>query len=206
LLNTRQIRTKASDEVDFGDIMLSTPWPELLQRPGASWAEHIDELNTTVLPSGVPLKSYWDNPSFPFRIWKSHGGPKDHGGSLPVSQRPKVKYLAMARNGLDVAASLVPFFDQHSEPFRKLWGGFPPPSTGNLTKDAEHRLDDLSPGGNLGNFYFKYLREWWAARDAPNVLLLHYADLKKDLRGAIIKIADFVDVALSEAEVHPHTS
>jgi hypothetical protein len=40
----------------------------------------------------------------------------------------KVKFLAMARNGLDVAASMVPFFDGHNPNFRHTWGGFPPVS------------------------------------------------------------------------------
>jgi hypothetical protein len=30
--------------------------------------------------------------------------------------------------------------------------------------------------------YFDYVRDWWPLRHAPNVLLLHYADLKKDLQ------------------------
>ena len=35
----------------------------------------------------------------------------------------KIKYLAMARNGIDVAASMTDFYSSHTDEFRKLWGG-----------------------------------------------------------------------------------
>ena len=42
-------------------------------------------------------------------------------------------------------------------------------------------LKDFLPGGTLGGLYFGYVKEWWPFRHEPNVLLLHYADAKKDL-------------------------
>merc|ERR1719453_2107839 len=76
-----------------------------------------------------------------------------------------------------------------------MWGGFPPnyPS-------KKAMLQDLLPGGPLGHLWFGYIRAWWAAKDEPNVLLLHYNDLKQDLTGGIKQIADFVGVKLNDKE------
>ena len=66
---THQIRTKGSDDVEYGDVSYSTPWPDMVQNPGSSWKEQKDLFNTTVLPDGKKLKDYWDNPEFPYRVW-----------------------------------------------------------------------------------------------------------------------------------------
>ena len=129
-------------------------------------------------------------------MWKSHGTPK----YIPVKKFPNVKFMAMARNGLDVVNSLIPFFDQHSDEFRAMWGGFPPKGTGDMAKDREARINDLLPGGMLGALYFDYVKEWWPLRNEPNVLFMHYADAIKDLPGTVTKIADFVGVKLSSSE------
>lgn len=39
---------------------------------------------------------------------------------------------------------------------------------------------------------------YWEARDEPNVLLVHYNDLKKDLEGEMRRIADFLDIEVDE--------
>ena len=202
-----QIRVKGSDDVEYGDVSLSSPWPEFIQRPGATWAQHKAELNTTITrclgysfrSCNMPLRLYWDKP-YTFRVWKSHATPRTTGGVLPVRERPKVRFLAMARNGLDVVASLVPFFNQHTEEFRTMWGGFPPASSGDPAKDAATRLADLLPGGIMADAYWKYVKEWWAMRDEPNVLLLHYSDVRRDVAGAVARIASWLGVELTDDE------
>ena len=44
------------------------------------------------------------------------------------------------------------------------------------------------------------VKAWWEYRNEPNVLLLHFADAKRDLSGTVAKLAKFYDVELSEAE------
>src|SRR3546814_1948914 len=39
----------------------------------------------------------------------------------------------------------------------------------------------------------------WAIRHLPNVLLLHFADLKKDMPGEIRRVAAFLDIAIDES-------
>ncbi|MGA7545342.1 MAG: sulfotransferase domain-containing protein [Methyloceanibacter sp.] len=47
--------------------------------------------------------------------------------------------------------------------------------------------------------FWENVRSWWAIRGEPNVMLLHFADLKRDLPGEIRKIAAFLDLPLDEA-------
>ena len=120
---THQIRTKGTDVNDdlFPDVSITTPWPDLRQSRAGSWSEQKDRFNTTILPDGREMKHYWDHPSYPFRVFKSHYTPQE----LPVRIKggKKIKCLAMVRNGIDVAASLTTFFSSNTESFRNLWGG-----------------------------------------------------------------------------------
>jgi hypothetical protein len=192
-----QIRVKGSDQFNYTDVSFSTPWPDLIHTPGGSWREQKPLMESTMLKEiGKTWGSLWNNPAFPFRIFKSHYTPE----TLPIKKFPKVKFLAMTRSGLDIVASMVPFFDAHSQAFRNVWGGFPPAGSGNETADAETRLNELLPGNLLDQLYFPYVKEWWAYRNEPNVLLLHYADAKKDLAGLVTKLAGFYEVDLTDSE------
>jgi len=200
-----QIRTRGNDEkFPFVDANLSTIWPDLIQTPGDSWSDQKPRYSTVTLPEydDKPLKDLWDHPKYPFRIFKSHFSPLETGGVIPIKKLAErnVKVLAMSRNGLDVVASIIPFFANHSEEFRKMWGGFPEKSSGDLSKDAETNMKNMLPGGLLGHLYFKYVKEWWSLKDEPNVLLLHYADVKKDLSSNVTKVAKFVGVQLTSEE------
>ena len=186
LFCSHQIRVKGDDETyPYVDVSISTPWPDMVQTPGdkvtMSWESRRKALNTTVLPDGTPLSQYWDNPDYPFRIFKSHHLPEIFGDLIGGDS--KLKLLAMARNGLDQVASAAPFFNNHNDDFRKLWGGFPPASSGDTREDALTRMDEMLPGGIFHDWYFKYVNEWWKVKDEKNVLLLHYSDAKKDLSG-----------------------
>ena len=59
----------------------------------------------------------------------------------------------------------------------------------------------LLPGGFLSEFYFGYVKKWWPYRNDPNVMLLHYSNVRKDLKGHVAKIARFLEVELTEEEL-----
>ncbi|XP_070560867.1 sulfotransferase 1B1-like isoform X2 [Ptychodera flava] len=46
--------------------------------------------------------------------------------------------------------------------------------------------------------WFDHVLTWWQHRNDENVLFLKYEDMKKDPRGAVKSIADFLDVSLTE--------
>lgn len=115
---THQIRTKGTDDKGdlWPDVSITTPWPDLRHSRAGTWAEQKDRYNTTIV-DGKKMKHFWDHPTYPMRIFKSHYGPPQ----LPVRKKSgkKIKYLAMARNGVDVLASFVPFYSSHTEGRRK---------------------------------------------------------------------------------------
>lgn len=37
-----------------------------------------------------------------------------------------------------------------------------------------------------------FVQGWWPHRHHPNVLMIHFADMKKDLKGIVAKIAKFL--------------
>jgi aryl sulfotransferase len=47
--------------------------------------------------------------------------------------------------------------------------------------------------------YFDLEATWWTARRLPNVLMVHYRDLKADLDGEMRRIAGFLGIAVPEA-------
>lgn len=92
-------------------VCLLCRWVELQHTPGETWDEMYKILNTHVLDNGIPLKDRWDNPTYPFRVFKSHMTPYngyEYKGQavLPVRQFPKVKFIAISRNGLDMMGKL----------------------------------------------------------------------------------------------------
>ena len=49
----------------------------------------------------------------------------------------------------------------------------------------------IDPMG-LSAALFGFLQAWWPLRNQPNVLLLHFADMKRDHEGSLRQIADFI--------------
>jgi aryl sulfotransferase len=46
--------------------------------------------------------------------------------------------------------------------------------------------------------FWDNVSSWWAIRHLPNVLFLHFADLKRDLQGQIRRVAAFLEIRLDE--------
>jgi aryl sulfotransferase len=47
--------------------------------------------------------------------------------------------------------------------------------------------------------FWENIRSWWAIRDLPNVLMVHFADLKADMPGEIRRIADFLEIPIDQS-------
>ena len=52
-------------------------------------------------------------------------------------------------------------------------------------------------GGPILSF-FHFQRTWWEARRRPNVLFVHFNDLKADLSGEMRRVADFLGISVPE--------
>jgi len=62
-------------------------------------------------------------------------------------------------------------------------------------------MKDMLPGNSIEGIYWGYVKSWWPYRDDQNVLLLHYSDVRMDLKGNVAKIANFLEVYLSPSEL-----
>ena len=83
---------------------MNTPWPSLLHKPGQTWREIKELLNSTQLEDGEMLSSYWNHKDYSFRIWKSHETPVPYpdlpykrleSSVLDIRAFPNVRFVAM---------------------------------------------------------------------------------------------------------------
>ena len=81
--------------------------------------------------------------------------------------------------------------------------GFPPDISGEdpASEEPPTAVKDMLPTGPMAEVYFGYVKKWWEYRNDPNVLFLHYSDVRKDLKGHVSKVAKFLEVDLSEDEL-----
>jgi len=125
--------------------------------------------------------------------WFSHMFPTNENYGLNATLHPKVKYIISARNGKEIIKSFVPFLNSHTDEFRKRWGGFPPP----MDKVACLKMFAL----DNPDFIFEHIQAWWKLRYEPNVLLVHFADLTRDPRNQILRIAKFLEIDLTSKQL-----
>jgi aryl sulfotransferase len=125
---------------------------------------------------------------------------------LPVDAlvfSPKAKYIYVARDGRDAAWSAYNHFANAKDDIYDLLNNTP----GRVGPTIER------PGGTAHDYwrewfagdgyplwsFWENIRTWWEIRDLPNVRLVHFNDLKRDLAGSIRDIAAFLDIAIDEA-------
>ena len=68
---------------------------------------------------------------------------------------------------------------------------------------------EVVDANKMQGMLFEFLVSWWPLRNNDNVLLLHYADMKRDHEGSLRKIADFLGIVPTEgqwAAITRHTS
>jgi len=119
--------------------------------------------------------------------------------ALSFSQR--AKYLYIGRDGRDVVWSLhnhhrtltPEVYDRVNHGVRAEHGQrFEPP----IEDVAAYFREWLARDGYPWWPFWSHVRGWWAARNLPNVLLVHFADLKRDMPGQIRRIADFLGLTI----------
>jgi aryl sulfotransferase len=125
---------------------------------------------------------------------------------LPVDAlvfSPKAKYIYIGRDGRDVVWSLY----NHHANANQLWydalndtpGRVGPPIGRPPASIRQYFNEWLAGDGYPFWSFWENVRSWWAIRDLPNVMLVHFARLKADMAGEIRKIARFLDIAVDES-------
>ena len=65
----------------------------------------------------------------------------------------------------------------------------------------QYFLDWLERDGHPFWPFWENIRSWWEIRHLPNVLMLHFAELKADMPGQIRRIAAFLDIEIDESRL-----
>ena len=124
---------------------------------------------------------------------------------LPVDAlvfSPKAKYIYIGRDGRDVVWS---FYNHHAHANGK-WYAALNDTPGRVGPPIEHPPEDirqywhdwLDKDGHPFWPFWENIRTWWNIRHLPNVLLVHFTDLKRDMPGGMRRIAKFLDIPIDE--------
>jgi aryl sulfotransferase len=110
----------------------------------------------------------------------------------------KAKYVYLGRDGRDMMWSM----HNHHINANQLWydalNNTPDrvgPEIGRPPEDpVAYFRDWLERDGHPFWSYWENLRGWWAIRHLPNVMMVHFADLKQDMPGEIRRVAEFLEI------------
>jgi len=116
---------------------------------------------------------------------------------------PKAKYLYIGRDGRDVVWSM----HNHHANANAAWYAALNESPGLVgapiarPPESVHQYfrDWLAKDGQPFWPFWENIRSWWAVRDLPNVLMVHFEDLKRDMPSGIRRIAQFLEIPIDEA-------
>ncbi|MGI9381959.1 MAG: sulfotransferase domain-containing protein [Methyloligellaceae bacterium] len=126
---------------------------------------------------------------------------------LPVDAlvfSPKAKYIYVGRDGRDVVWSMYNHHANANDDWYRALNDTPgrvgPPIERPNSDIRQYFRDWLEIEGHPFWPFWENIRSWWAIRHLPNLMLLHFADLKNDMEGEMQKIAAFLDIAIDESK------
>jgi aryl sulfotransferase len=115
----------------------------------------------------------------------------------------KAKYLYIARDGRDVVWSM---FNHHANA-NEFWydalnntpGRAGPPIERPPESVEQYFEDWLDQDGYPWWPFWENIASWWAIRDLPNVRLVHFNNLKRDMPAEIRSLAEFLEIPVDES-------
>ena len=142
---------------------------------------------------------------------------KSHLGLDALRFFPQVKYIFVSRDGRDVFMSMWNHYSNYTDAAYERVNGTPGrigPELPRAPGDMHAFWRDWCTRGWFdwetdGWPFWSHLgvtQSWWAFRGLPNVLLMHFADMKADTGAAVRRIARFIGAQRSEAELDTVTS
>ena len=158
-------------KADFEHIHDVIPWPDTIATPIMS-------------RYAIPLSeaNHWEHAPERKRVIKTHF----NWDLLPYS--PEARYIAVIRDPKDVFVSNY-FFIRDG-----MYGAAMP------RPDTWYRLF-LSKDFVLGGSWAVNAAGYWAERHRPNVLVLSFKAMKRDLRAAVASVARFLNINASDAVI-----
>ena len=124
---------------------------------------------------------------------------------LPVDAlvfSPRAKYVYIGRDGRDVAWSMYNHHANANQTWYDMLNGpglVGPPIGKPPESIRQYFLDWIERDGHPFWPFWENVRSWWAIRHLPNVLLIHFDALKRDMPGEIRRIAGFLDIPVNQA-------
>ena len=197
------------------DIVISTSY-----KAGTTWTQRIVSLlvfGPGPLQGNLMQISPWIDARFfePADVMFERLEAQDHRrfvkSHLPFDAIPyweDVRYIAVGRDTRDVFMSVFNHYSAYTDVMYGLLAandpvGGPMPRCPEdprvlwrewITTPSFPWEDDGSPWWS----HHHHVASFWEHRDLPNVLLVHYADLKADLEGEMRRIADFLGIQVAE--------
>jgi hypothetical protein len=168
---------RSGGDPEFEDIYVEVPWLEFVERPG----QPQDEL----------LTRWRELPKTPRRAFKTHSAPPDLPYIEPGEGRPDVKYIVVLRNPEEAMVSLKPFLEKHSSAFFNMWEV---PREALTRPDFASFFEDILMGEGFAEMILGFTNGWWPLRQRPNVLFMHFSEMKRDHEGSLRKIAAFLGI------------
>jgi aryl sulfotransferase len=126
---------------------------------------------------------------------------------LPVDAlvySPKAKYIYIGRDGRDVLWSLYNHHSMGNEAMYDALNNSPgrvgPPFEPPTADIREYWHDWLERDGFPYWSLWENVRTWWEIRNLPNVLMVHFDVLKKNMPEEIRRIANFLEIPIDESK------
>lgn len=200
-----------------GDVMVAT-----FPKCGTTWTQRIVGmlLSGSAEPRPIMREQPWIDARFvpldlalpALAAVPGRRGVKTHLPFDAVPWRADMFYIHVGRDPRDAAMSwhhhanqLTPFALEQHDRFgledETIGRPFPrPPQDPRAFFRRFLRLPDAEPFDDYGfPEYADIVGSWWAERHRPNILQLHYNDLKADLAGEMRRIAEFLEVEVPPA-------
>lgn len=197
------------------DIVITTSY-----KAGTTWMQRIVGclvFQSTELPGGLDACSPWVEfrPKLPREELRALAEGmrhrrflKSHCAADAIPDRPDWKYIYVGRDPRDVFMSLVNHYGGHTPEAITMMnsGDFPGPGFESFDGDIRGLWRRWTTEGSFpwesdGAPYWSHLyhaRSYWDRRDAPNLLMVHYSDLKADLEGGMRRIGAFLGIETPE--------
>lgn len=114
----------------------------------------------------------------------------------------KAKYIYIGRDARDVVWSMY----NHHAKANQTWYDALNKTPGLVGPEIEMPTDDIkkywSEWFEKDGFpfwpFWENVKSWWEIRDLPNVMLVHFSDLKRDMPSEIQRIAAFLEIDIDE--------
>lgn len=216
---TREIQTAIFDSTRWngfrfrkGDIVIDT-WG----KSGTTWMQQIVSQLVLDAPDGLGAlgESPWlDMRIFPLDEIVAELEAQEHRryikSHLPLDAlvfSPRAKYIYVGRDARDVVWSAynhhAGFTQEALDAFNETPGRVGPRITYPPCDVRDYYLhflefDDL-PGFEFGGLW-PHTQGWWNVRALPNVLLVHFNNLKEDMEREMRRIARFLEIDVAEAK------